>query len=110
MRRTLALASLSVLALSLGLAAQGPLDPALLLKPPTDAWPSYHGDYTGRHYSPLKQVNASNAKNLSLAWIYRTPASNDGADHRRIRVRGGPAGPAGAPPARRRGRSSRRCR
>lgn len=28
------------------LLAQGPLDPALLLKPPTDAWPTYHGDYT----------------------------------------------------------------
>ena len=28
-------------------AAQG-LDPAALLKPPADSWPTYHGDYTGQ--------------------------------------------------------------
>ena len=61
------------------LAAQGPLDPALLLKPPTDAWPTYHGDYTGRHYSPLKQIDASNARALTMAWFYRTTASTDNA-------------------------------
>jgi alcohol dehydrogenase (cytochrome c) len=67
------------LLLPLTLAAQGPLDPAKLLEPPTDAWPSYHGDYTGRHYSPLDQVNVENAKNLSLAWLYRTTGSSQGA-------------------------------
>jgi alcohol dehydrogenase (cytochrome c) len=76
--------------------AQGPLDPAVLLKPPTDAWPTYHGDYTGRHYSPLKQVTADNVKNLSLAWIYHTTSNTTGA------VLGGlsnvvPAGRGGAP-------------
>src|SRR5215471_4005707 len=71
-------------------AEQGPLDPALLLKPPADAWASYHGDYTGRHYSPLKQIDASNAKALSLAWFYRTTAATDNA------VVGGPAPLAGA--------------
>ena len=97
MRRTLRLTSLIVPALSLGLIAQGPLDPSLLTRPPTDAWASYHGDYTGRHYSPLKQVNAANARSLSLAWIYRTPANNDGA------IIGGsapaqtPTGPGGPP-------------
>ena len=34
------------------LAAQG-LDPAALLKPPTDTWPTYNGDYSGRRFSPL---------------------------------------------------------
>ena len=61
------------------LLAQGPLDPALLLKPPVDAWPTYHGDYSGRHFSPLKQINGSNVKNLTLAWIYRANASTFGA-------------------------------
>ncbi|MEP6916982.1 MAG: PQQ-binding-like beta-propeller repeat protein, partial [Acidobacteriota bacterium] len=97
MRRTLTLAIGALLVLSLGVSAQGPLDPSLLLKPPTDAWPSYHGDYTGRHYSPLEQVNVSNAKNLSLAWFYRVPASTDGA------IVGGPeaqpGGRGGPPPA-----------
>ncbi len=39
--------------------AQG-LDPALLRKPATDAWPTYHGDYSGRHYSTLRQINDLN--------------------------------------------------
>jgi acido-empty-quinoprotein group A len=49
-------------------AAQG-LDPALLLKPATDTWPTYNGDYSGRRYSPLEQINASNIGSLTLAWI-----------------------------------------
>ena len=51
------------------------LDPALLSKPPTDAWPTYHGDYTGRRYSTLTQINAQNVKNLALAWVYRLNTS-----------------------------------
>ena len=50
--------------------AQG-LDPAALLKPPTDTWPTYNGDYTGRRYSPLKQIDASNVKSLTLAWAFQ---------------------------------------
>lgn len=41
------------------LAADG-LDPAALLRPPTDTWPTYNGDYSGRRYSPLSQINQSN--------------------------------------------------
>src|SRR5216110_1925849 len=41
------------------LSAQGPtaqgLDPAALLKPATNTWPTYNGDYSGRRYSPLDQ-------------------------------------------------------
>ena len=66
---------LSVTALN----AQGPLDPALLKQPATNAWPTYHGDYSGRHYSILKQINQSNVKALSLAWVYRTNTSKTGA-------------------------------
>ena len=51
-----------------GAAAQGGLDPASLLKPLGDAWTSYSGDYTGRRYNSLSQVNQSNVKNLTLAW------------------------------------------
>ena len=31
------------------------LDPAKLLKPATDSWPMYGGDYSGRRYSTLKK-------------------------------------------------------
>ena len=47
------------------------LDPAALLKSPTDTWPTYNGDYSGRRHSPLAQVNASNIGSLTLAWVYR---------------------------------------
>jgi alcohol dehydrogenase (cytochrome c) len=51
-----------------------PLNPAKLLQPPTDAWPTYNGDYTGRRYSPLKQINSSNVSTLNLAWTRRFTA------------------------------------
>jgi alcohol dehydrogenase (cytochrome c) len=38
---------------------------------PTDAWPMYNGDYSGRRFSPLATINADNVKSLSLAWVYR---------------------------------------
>jgi len=46
---------------------------------PTDAWPTYHGDYTGRRFSTLKQINTTNVKNLTLAWVYRLNTSRAGA-------------------------------
>jgi alcohol dehydrogenase (cytochrome c) len=48
------------------------LDPAKLLKMPTDTWPTYNGDYSGRRYSPLSQINESNLHSLGMAWMYRT--------------------------------------
>lgn len=63
-----------VLLTSLWARAQGPvegLDPAALLRPATDTWPTYNGDYSGRRYSPLSQINAGNVGSLALAWIFR---------------------------------------
>ena len=53
---------------------QAGLDPATILKPLSDGWPSYSGDYTGRRYSALRQINTSNVKNLTLAWTVRLNA------------------------------------
>jgi acido-empty-quinoprotein group A len=50
------------------------LNPKLLTKPATDSWPTYNGDYSGRRFSPLTQIDQSNVKGLSLAWVYRTNA------------------------------------
>jgi alcohol dehydrogenase (cytochrome c) len=59
------------------LAAQGPasggLDPATLLKPATDSWPTYAGDYSQRRFSPLTQINQGNVKNLALQWVGSLP-------------------------------------
>ena len=52
------------------------LDPALLTRPATDAWPTYNGDYSGRRFSTLNQINQSNVKHLTLAWVYRATAGN----------------------------------
>src|SRR6266511_5621704 len=55
------------------------LDPGLLLKPLADSWPSYSGDYTGRRYSALTQVNQSNVKHLTLAFAAKVTAGSGGA-------------------------------
>ena len=59
--------------LPVGLVAQTRpgLDPAAILKPLGESWPTYSGDYTGRRYSSLTQINQSTLKNLGLAWISR---------------------------------------
>ena len=54
------------------------LDPAKLLKPATDTWPMYNGDYSGRRFSTLAKVNASNIDSLSLAWVFRIGAGESG--------------------------------
>jgi alcohol dehydrogenase (cytochrome c) len=60
-----------VLLLGQEAAQNGGLDPQSMLKPLSDSWPTYSGDYTGRRYSSLTQVNQSNVKNLTLAWTAR---------------------------------------
>src|SRR5262249_16143503 len=54
-----------------GPAGQTP-DPKVLLKPPTDTWPTYNGDYSGRRYSTLSQINASTIGQVAVAWMFRT--------------------------------------
>ncbi len=58
--------------------AQGRLDPAKLQQPPTDSWPTYHGDYSGRRFSPLTKINTGNINSLSLAWVYRVNTGGGG--------------------------------
>jgi len=37
----------------------------------TDSWPTYSGDYSGKRFSELSQINPSNVKSLTLAWTAR---------------------------------------
>src|SRR5271155_3609151 len=53
-------------------AAAQELDPAALLRPATDTWPTYNGDYSGRRYSTLDQIHAGNVGSLTVSWIFRT--------------------------------------
>src|SRR5215208_5120378 len=50
------------------------LDPRTLGQPPTGAWPTYNGDYSGRRFSMLAKINDRNVTSLSLAWVYRVNA------------------------------------
>jgi acido-empty-quinoprotein group A len=52
------------------------LDPNTLLHPGTDSWPTYNGDYSGRRYSPLTQINQSNVSSLTLAWAFQTHSTS----------------------------------
>ena len=56
------------------------LEPAQLLsKSPTVAWPTFHGDYSGKHYSTLDQINQSNISKLKMAWSSQLSPSTEGA-------------------------------
>ena len=59
--------------------AQGPLNPADLLKPLGESWPTYSGDYSGKRWSSLKLIDQSNVKNLTLAWVGTVTAGPPGA-------------------------------
>ncbi len=46
-----------------------------------DNWLSYDRDHTGQRYSPLKQIDVSNVRNLSAAWAFqlvKLPARTEG--------------------------------
>ncbi len=38
-------------------------------------WLTYSGDYAGRRFSPLDQVNTTNARSLVAKWVYQTAAT-----------------------------------
>ena len=79
----------ALLILTPGMLLCQPLDPALLTKPLADSWPTYSGDYSGKRYSSLKQVNQSNVKDLTLAWVTRVTAGAGGGGGRGGRGFGG---------------------
>jgi alcohol dehydrogenase (cytochrome c) len=63
----------SVLVASAVTAQQGGLEPSRILKPLADSWPTYSGDYSGRRYSALTQIDQSTVRRLTLAWTTRLP-------------------------------------
>ena len=48
------------------------VDNKMLLHPPADSWPGYHGDYSGRRHSSLTQITPANVHDLGLAWAFQT--------------------------------------
>src|SRR5436305_823485 len=92
----------SLLAVPTLLVAQsGGLDPADILKPLSDQWPTYSGDMSGKRHSALKQVNVATVKNLSLKWVNNNITTACGPTGT------GAAGAVEAPPAAAGGRGGR---
>lgn len=68
MRAALAAALLLAATSAGGGAGAAGLDPAVLGQPPVEAWPTHHGDYTGRRFSPLAEIDTGNVAGLAVAW------------------------------------------
>ena len=87
MRTPRLILTMSLLALPIVLAGQGPapatapapsLDPKRLVQPLGEDWPTYSGDFTGKRFSSLTQVDRTSVKRLSLAWTARLSAGAGG--------------------------------
>ena len=50
-----------------------PVTDALLAKPPAGEWLTWRRTYDAQGYSPLKQIDRNNVKNLRLAWSWSLP-------------------------------------
>ncbi len=48
----------------------------LVSKPVSGNWVSYNGDYTGRRYSSLREINVSNVSELRTQWTFHVPNSD----------------------------------
>lgn len=46
--------------------------PEMLMKPPSDSWPAYHGDFSGQRHSALKQIDTANVKSLGMQWAFQS--------------------------------------
>src|SRR5437764_3226716 len=59
----------------------------LLARPVGENWTSYNGDYTGRRYSGLKEINKSNVSQLRAAWVFH-PGNSQRLEATPVVVRG----------------------
>jgi alcohol dehydrogenase (cytochrome c) len=59
----------------------------LLAKPVGENWPSYNGDYTGRRYSSLREINRANVAQLRAAWVFH-PGNSQRLEATPVVIRG----------------------
>jgi alcohol dehydrogenase (cytochrome c) len=60
----------------------------LTAQPPTNQWPMYHGDHSGRRYSSLTKINSKNIDSLGFAWIYRPTGAGGSLKSTPLQVNG----------------------
>src|SRR5947209_314131 len=59
----------------------------LLAQPVGENWTSYNGDYSGRRYSSLREINAGNVAHLRAAWVFH-PGNSQNLEVTPLVVRG----------------------
>ena len=59
----------------------------LLASPVGTNWTSYNGDYTGRRYSALREINTANVHQLRAAWVFH-PGNSQNLEATPVVVRG----------------------
>ncbi|HKU25032.1 MAG TPA: PQQ-dependent dehydrogenase, methanol/ethanol family [Candidatus Sulfotelmatobacter sp.] len=59
----------------------------LLKNPVGENWPSYNGDYSGRRFSSLNEINKSNVGQLRAAWVFH-PGNTQRLEATPVVVRG----------------------
>jgi alcohol dehydrogenase (cytochrome c) len=67
------------LLVSVHVAAQQPGSGPLLTDDPNN-WPTYHRSYNAFRYSPLSQINKTNVKDLTVAWVHQPGAIVQGLE------------------------------
>lgn len=59
----------------------------LLVRPVGANWTSYNGDYTGRRYSSLQEINVANVARLRAAWVFH-PGNSERLEATPVVIRG----------------------
>ena len=70
-----------------GVANVGASPEDLLADPVGANWTSYNGDYSGRRYSSLREINSENAPRLRAAWVFH-PGNSQRLEATPVVVRG----------------------
>ena len=47
------------------------VDPNTIGRAPVTSWPTFNGDYSGKRYSTLTQINPANLTRLVPQWVHR---------------------------------------
>lgn len=72
-RLTLCITTAAILSLALLFPATSQANDELIkLQEDPNQWVMWGGDYSGTRYSPLKQINAKNVKDLQVSWTFST--------------------------------------
>ena len=59
----------------------------LLTSPVGENWPSYNGDYSGRRFSSLREINQGNVAQLRAAWVFH-PGNSQRLEATPVVIRG----------------------